>query len=191
MRKLKYNQLKLRKKDDRYEIYDLPMGDFTFSVTRLYPDKATTGHTQEDKEVYYFIDGYGHIQVGEDDVNVEPGDIVVIPEGAFHRVFSTMYHLVFACAFPNEELMKARKIYDKVLTDSYFAGGDMGRAENDYSEAFVKHWESGGREFYGTSEGICKEAWEAREQAKKAWQEAGQRCNEAWENYINLKKEVI
>jgi len=189
--KLKYNQLKLRKKDDRYEVYDLPLGEFTFSITHLYPGKATTGHTQEEKEVYNFIDGHGQIQIGEDKVKVEPGDIVIIPEGTFHRVFSSMSHMVFACAFPNEELILARRRYSEALAEVNYLGAIAWKAEVNYSRVFAEYRESGGQETYGTSDGICKEAWEARERARKDWLDAVDRKDELWDNYNNIKEELM
>ena len=188
--KLKYNQLKLRKKTDQYEIYDLPIEDFIFSITRLNPKKATSGHTQEGKEVYYFVNGHGKIQVGVDEMRVEPGDIVVIPEGVFHRVFSSMHHLVFACAFPNEELMKARRVYSEALNKVSYLGALLGKVENEYGEIFAKYRGSGGKGTYGTSDGICKNASKKREKAKKTWREAGQMVEEAWEAYTKLRREI-
>lgn len=90
----------LRKKDDRYEIYDLHLKDFTLSVTYLNRGKATTGHSHEMEEAYYFLKGHGRVCEGETTYNIKAGDVVVIPGGNYHRVYNDdCPRLVFLCIF--------------------------------------------------------------------------------------------
>ena len=74
------------------------------SSTKLYREQCTRGHRHTgQEEVYFFVQGYGEMIVGEEDsapFQVKPGDIVLIPDGAFHRVFNTgEMNLVFNCVF--------------------------------------------------------------------------------------------
>ena len=101
--KIKYDQLWLRKKDERYEIYDLHViGGITFSITHLYPNKSTTGHEHPHGEIYFFFNGRGHIYVGKEDEPVTVGDVVVIPGNTFHRVLAGDSGVEFVCVFPEE-----------------------------------------------------------------------------------------
>lgn len=88
MKVINDKQFALRKKDDRYQVYDLQLEDFTLSTTYLNRGKATTGHSHDVEEVYYFMEGYGQIQIGGTSYEVEAGDFAVIPGGAFHRAFN-------------------------------------------------------------------------------------------------------
>ena len=56
-------QPKLRIKNEKYEIYDLSLEDFTLSVTCLERGKSTLGHSHAWEEVYYIIKGCGRIQI--------------------------------------------------------------------------------------------------------------------------------
>ena len=91
---------KLRKRDDRYEVYDLHLKDFTLSTTRLNKGKSTTGHSHPWEEVYYIMKGWGRLIVGEATRKIADGDLVFIPGGAFHRVFNDdCPGFVFLCVF--------------------------------------------------------------------------------------------
>ncbi len=93
-------QPKLRKKDEKYETYDLELEDFTFSTTQLNKGKSTTGHSHPNEEVYYFAKGWGRMTVGSKTQEVEAEDIIVIPGGSFHRVFDDdCPRLFFLCIF--------------------------------------------------------------------------------------------
>jgi len=84
-----YKQLaKLIRDNEFYRIYDLPeLKHLNISLTELYPQKSTTGHSHEDvDEVYIFIDGKGTMEVGKKTIKVKAGDIVPVKAGAFHRV---------------------------------------------------------------------------------------------------------
>ena len=93
-------QPELRKKDDRYEVYDLELEDLTLSATYLNQGKSTTGHSHDWEEAYYIIKGKGQILVGANMKEIRAGDIIIIPGGDFHRVFNdTCPKLVFLCVF--------------------------------------------------------------------------------------------
>jgi len=95
---------KLRKRDDRYEVYDLELQDFTLSTTSLRQNKATTGHSHPNEEAYCFLRGQGVLVLDEIPQKVEAGDIVIIPGGVFHRVFNKACpELLFLCIFKRTE----------------------------------------------------------------------------------------
>jgi len=74
----------------------------TLSKTELNPGMNTRGHSHDSQEeVYFFNEGIGEMQVGEEKFKVEPGSIVLIPAGKFHRVFneSGKSNLSFVCVF--------------------------------------------------------------------------------------------
>ena len=86
-----------------YSVHDLEYLDHLMvSMTILHPGKCTRGHAHEgdEEEVYYFLDGEGEMQLGEERFSVKKGDIVLIPKKKFHRVFNTgSKDLVFLCVF--------------------------------------------------------------------------------------------
>ena len=91
---------KLRIKNERYEIYDLPLEDFTLSVTRLEQGKSTLGHSHAWEEAYYIIKGYGRIQIQDKTQDVRTGDFIIIPTNSSHRVFNESgAELIFLCTF--------------------------------------------------------------------------------------------
>jgi len=93
------------KKDDRYTVRDnTDLKNLIVSSTDLHPGKSTSGHRHSgQEEVYFFIQGYGRMIVGDEDskpFHVEFGDVVLIPDGAFHRVINDGdINMVFNCVF--------------------------------------------------------------------------------------------
>ena len=90
------------KQDDRYVVKDnTTLTNLTISSTRLQPRKATSGHSHAgQEEVYYFIEGTGKMELDDKMIKVEPGDVVLIEDGVFHRVHEGMYEeLYFVCVF--------------------------------------------------------------------------------------------
>ena len=74
------------------------------SQTVLHRGQQTRGHRHPgQEEVYFFLLGNGQMIVGEEDTepfNVIGGDVVLIPDGAFHRVINTGgMDLTFNCVF--------------------------------------------------------------------------------------------
>jgi|SRR3989338_1016092 len=84
-----YRQLaNLIRDNETYKVYDLPqLQNLTVSLTELYPQKSTSGHShKEADEVYVFIHGAGTMEIGSRTQEVKDGDLVLVPRGDFHRV---------------------------------------------------------------------------------------------------------
>jgi oxalate decarboxylase/phosphoglucose isomerase-like protein (cupin superfamily) len=80
------------------------LNNLILSSTRLYRGQQTRGHRHEgQEEVYFFVQGRGHMIVGDETDEpfaVGPGDVVMIPDGAFHRVINDGDgHMLFNCVF--------------------------------------------------------------------------------------------
>ncbi len=75
--------------------------NLVLSSTKLYRGQATRGHSHAgQEEVYFFVQGTGMMIVDEEKFRVNAGDIILIPDGAFHRVINDgEMHLVFNCVF--------------------------------------------------------------------------------------------
>ena len=91
--------------DERYVLSDNHrLQNLVLSQTCLRRGKQTRGHRHPgQEEVYFFVQGSGQMIVGEETdtpFSVSRGDIVLIPDGAFHRVINNgdMY-LIFNCVF--------------------------------------------------------------------------------------------
>lgn len=72
------------------------------SSTQLHPGQATRGHSHAgQEEVYFFVSGTGEMQLGDGPrQRVQAGDVVLIEDGVFHRVFNTSeVDLYFVCVF--------------------------------------------------------------------------------------------
>ena len=80
------------------------LNNLVLSSTKLYRNQQTRGHRHAgQEEVYFFIAGTGRMIVGEETDEsfvVQAGDIVLIPDGAFHRVINDGdTNLIFNCVF--------------------------------------------------------------------------------------------
>ncbi|MEK7635824.1 MAG: cupin domain-containing protein [Patescibacteria group bacterium] len=71
-----------------YKVFDLAsLKHLTVSLTELYPEKSTSGHSHENSdEVYVFIDGIGTMEIGDKTFQVKAGDLILVPSGNFHKV---------------------------------------------------------------------------------------------------------
>ena len=91
------------KDNETYVVIDNTMLEgLVVSKTILHPHKETTGHSHPgQEEVYQFVHGCGRMKVGAVTESVKAGDVVLIPDGAFHKVFndSAVEDLVFLCVF--------------------------------------------------------------------------------------------
>lgn len=93
------------KDNDVYRLRDNhDLDNLVLSSTWLYRGKQTRGHRHAgQEEVYFFVQGRGHMIVGEETDEpfaVSPGDVVLIPDGAFHRVINDGdSHMLFNCVF--------------------------------------------------------------------------------------------
>lgn len=78
--------------------------NLVLSQTILHPGQQTRGHRHPgQEEVYFFTVGRGKMIVGDENsepFDVEFGDVVLIPDGAFHRVINPgKRDLAFNCVF--------------------------------------------------------------------------------------------
>ena len=93
------------KQDETYIIKDNKLlNGLVLSSTKLYRGQQTRGHRHPgQEEIYFFVQGWGKMIVGEEDsepFDVNPGDIILIPDGAFHRVINDgEQNLLFNCVF--------------------------------------------------------------------------------------------
>jgi mannose-6-phosphate isomerase-like protein (cupin superfamily) len=81
------------------------LNNLTLSKTTLHESKNTSGHSHEGlEEVYFFYSGTGKMQIDEKFMDVQGGDIVLIPAGAFHKVYNNSDEdLEFVCVFQKYE----------------------------------------------------------------------------------------
>ena len=97
------NDSKIVKKNKTYTLIDnTNLNGLVVSKTILHPEKSTTGHNHKgQEEVYQFVSGHGSMIVGENNYTVRPGDVILIHDGAFHKVWNGSEHedLVFVCVF--------------------------------------------------------------------------------------------
>ena len=91
------------KENEIYTVRDnTALENLALSSTALNPGQQTTGHSHAgQEEVYFFISGKGAIQIDNDLFNAESGDVFLIKDGAFHKVFnkSDTEQLYFVCVF--------------------------------------------------------------------------------------------
>jgi quercetin dioxygenase-like cupin family protein len=89
------------KEDDRYKVIDnKTLNNLVVSSTNLYAGKSTSGHSHAgQEEVYYFVQGSGKMELDEETINVNKGDVVLIEDGVFHRVHAGPRGCYFVCVF--------------------------------------------------------------------------------------------
>lgn len=76
------------------------LNNLVLSSTDLKPNKSTRGHKHEgQEEVYYFVRGSGTMELDEEIITVDPGDVVLIEDGVFHRVHASQTGCYFVCVF--------------------------------------------------------------------------------------------
>ncbi len=107
--KVKYRQNdiggEIVKDNETYLLHDnKSLKNLVLSSTRLYRGQQTRGHRHAgQEEVYFFVVGIGKMIVGEEDsepFEVTARDIVIIPDGAFHRVINDgEIDMLFNCVF--------------------------------------------------------------------------------------------
>ena len=107
--KLKYHKSDIGgdivKDNETYLLKDnRTLNNLVLSSTRLYRGQQTRGHRHPgQEEVYFFVVGFGKMIVGDEDsepFEVTAGDVVLIPDGAFHRVINDGdLDLLFNCVF--------------------------------------------------------------------------------------------
>ena len=94
------------KSNETYDVIDnTNLDKLIVSKTVLHPGKETGGHNHSgQEEVYVFMKGEGKMVVGTNTYNVKAGDTILIPDGAFHKVYNTSNYkannpLIFVCVF--------------------------------------------------------------------------------------------
>jgi oxalate decarboxylase/phosphoglucose isomerase-like protein (cupin superfamily) len=77
------------------------LNNLVLSSTKLYRGQSTRGHSHAgQEEVYFFVQGTGVMLVDEERFRVGPGSVMLIPDGAFHRVINDGdSNLLFNCVF--------------------------------------------------------------------------------------------
>ena len=94
---------KIVKDNDTYRLIDnTSLNNLVVSKTILHPGQETTGHKHPgQEEVYQFVSGHGMMRVGDEKFEVGPNDVVLIPDGDFHKVWneSDTEDLIFVCVF--------------------------------------------------------------------------------------------
>ena len=100
-------QGKIIRDNEQYLLEDNSfLSNLTLSKTILHAKKATNGHKHDDlDEVYIFLEGSGGMQVDEEHFEVKENDVLLIPGGAFHKVFnhSRTSDLIFLSIFQSYE----------------------------------------------------------------------------------------
>jgi mannose-6-phosphate isomerase-like protein (cupin superfamily) len=96
---------KVAKVDDRYVVKDNnTLNELVVSSTDLFAWKSTTGHRHAgQEEVYYFIRGNGRMELDDDTFDVSAGDVVLIKDGVFHRVYAGSEGCYFVCVFDGKK----------------------------------------------------------------------------------------
>ena len=93
---------KIVKQNDVYTVIDVSkLKHLNVSLTILHSGKETNGHSHGGaEEVYNFEEGEGKMKLDEEEFHVKKGDIVIIRDGVFHKVFNTgKVDLKFVCVF--------------------------------------------------------------------------------------------
>nr|NDG05837.1 cupin domain-containing protein [Oxalobacteraceae bacterium] len=91
--------------DDNYTVKDNhSLQNLVLSSTCLKRGRQTRGHRHPgQEEVYFFVQGHGKMIVGDEQTEpfgVGHGSVVIIPDGAFHRVINDgESNLIFNCVF--------------------------------------------------------------------------------------------
>ena len=74
--------------------------NLVLSSTDLKPNMSTRGHKHEgQEEVYYFVKGQGTMELDNKKIKVDPGDVVLIEDGVFHRVHANEQGCYCVCVF--------------------------------------------------------------------------------------------
>ena len=91
----------IAKEDERYTVVDnTTLNGLVVSSTRLHKNQSTSGHSHAgQEEVYHFITGWGKMELDDETYDIRDGDIVLIPDGAYHRVHAAGQGMYFICVF--------------------------------------------------------------------------------------------
>ncbi len=67
---------------------DLNLG-YSFAIARLGPGESATRHRLKSSEVYYILTGQGELDIGQDTIEVQPGQTIYVPPRAEQRIRNT------------------------------------------------------------------------------------------------------
>lgn len=92
--------------NERYILKYLEGKQLTAGITLLNEKQETRGHSHKHtEEVYLFLSGEGCLIIDEEQFNVKPGDLKIIPRGAFHKVINySNEKLAFFVTFVQERV---------------------------------------------------------------------------------------
>lgn len=133
--------------NDRYALAYKETPKLKAGITILKPNKETRGHFHEGiEEVYFFVRGSGKMLIthkredldglSADYFDVNPGDVIMIPDGAFHKVINnTDQELEFVVAFNKEQ--NERPFPEKMLESKYQHFGNK-LSSNEVGQSFSK-----------------------------------------------------
>ena len=100
--KLDKSDSKVVHSNETYDVIDnTDLDNLVVSKTILHWGKETSGHNHTgQEEVYIFTNGKGSMVVGNETYSVKTGDIIIIPDGDFHKVWNEGEDdLIFTCVF--------------------------------------------------------------------------------------------
>ena len=95
----------LIKDNAQYKLKDNKrLKNLVLSSTMLRAKQETNGHNHKgQEEIYFFVKGQGSMTIDDCTFEVNEGDVVLIPDGAFHKVHNTSdIGLYFVCVFDGE-----------------------------------------------------------------------------------------
>ena len=93
------------KDNSTYKIQDNKLlNNLVVSSTFLRANQHTSGHSHKgQEEVYHFIQGKGEMDVDGNRFTIEAGDVILIEDGEYHRVYNTGHlGMYFICVFNGE-----------------------------------------------------------------------------------------
>lgn len=95
--------------NERYTIHDLEVNELTISLTELKAEQETRGHSHVDcSEIYFFREGKGKMQVGDQMSYVTNGSVIIVHRGEFHKVINLgTEKLGFIAIFEGKRFSKA------------------------------------------------------------------------------------
>ncbi|MDD5099211.1 MAG: cupin domain-containing protein [Candidatus Colwellbacteria bacterium] len=78
-----------------YRVYDLgSLKRLNLSLTELKPHQATGGHSHKSTDEVYFFSGPGIMENGSKKEKVKAGDVALVPQGNFHKVYNKSNNLL-------------------------------------------------------------------------------------------------
>ena len=93
----------LIKDNEQYQLFDnKTLKNLVLSKTKLRAGQSTNGHRHAgQEEVYIFTKGQGQMELDHRIFDVKEGDIVLIEDNVFHKVYNKdgPYWLEFICVF--------------------------------------------------------------------------------------------